>query len=110
MNIHLTRELKFAWKQVRLYFAHMNGNWWLLRLATHAQQCSTTRLAGAQGRFCALQDDHFRISETFMELPGVRYFMSSLKLQEAWGWILTQSMTALLAIFAGHEQHAKKVQ
>ncbi len=51
-----------------------------------------------------------RISDIFMDLPGARYIVQNLKLQEAWGWIVTQGMTTILGVFARDQQHLQKVQ
>ena len=45
-----------------------------------------------------------------MDLPGARFFVQNLKLQEAWGWIVTQAMTAILAMSAKDEHHLQTIQ
>lgn len=63
-----------------------------------------------QGKKFATQDDHLRIADTVLELPGVRFLVTSVYLREVWGWIVTQGIRAILGIASIVRADLKKLQ
>ena len=58
----------------------------------------------------AMQDDHLRISDTLLEFPFVRFFVTTVYLREFWGWLVTQGIAAGLAVTSNFQNQAKKQQ
>ena len=59
-----------------------------------------------------LQDDHLRISDSLLELPGVHLIVTGVYLREIWGWMVTQGVSICLniACFIRQEKVPGKLQ
>jgi hypothetical protein len=56
-----------------------------------------------------MQDDHLRIADTLLEIPGVRYVVTTVYLREIWGWIVTQCIASALMVASVVKKDLKKV-
>lgn len=56
-----------------------------------------------------MQDDHLRIADTLLEIPGVRYVVTTVYLREIWGWIVTQCIALALMVASAVKKDLKKV-
>ncbi|KAA6422107.1 hypothetical protein WJX79_010659 [Trebouxia sp. C0005] len=61
-----------------------------------------------QGKKFATQDDHLRIADTLLEIPGVKYVVTTVYLREIWGWIVTQAIASALMVASAVKKDLKK--
>jgi len=55
-----------------------------------------------------MQDDHLRIADTLLEIPGVRYVITTVYLREIWGWIVTRFIASTLMVASAIKKDIKK--
>ena len=56
-----------------------------------------------------MQDDHLRIADTLLEIPGVRYVVTTVYLREIWGWTVIQFIASALMVASAVKKDLKKV-